>query len=130
FYLSKDGNEACLATQCEATDARGIFPCFDEPEHKAILAWTVTAPKGHHVLTNGAMASKKAAGKLVTWTFKPTAPMASYLAACVIGPFAATSSVKANGTPFAVWALGGKHKLGNHGRDLAAKMLPWYEEYF
>ncbi len=130
LYLSKDGKEACLATQCEATDARTILPCFDEPEYKAIFAWTITAPKKHRVLTNGALSSRKVKGNLATTTFKPTAPMASYLVACVIGPFKATKTVQANGTPFAVWALGGKEKLGNHGRDLAAEMLPWYEDYF
>ncbi|MES2154471.1 MAG: M1 family metallopeptidase [bacterium] len=130
LYLSKDGSEVCLATQCEATDARAILPCFDEPEHKAVFAWTVTAPAKHRVLTNGAQVSRKVKGGLATTTFEPTGPMASYLAACVIGPFASTKTTQANGTPFAVWALGGKQNLGNHGRDLAAQMLPWYEDYF
>lgn len=130
LYLSKDGKEVCLATQCEATDARQFIPCFDEPEYKASFAWTVTAPKKHRVLTNGAPVARKVKGNIATSTFQPTAPMASYLVACVIGEFAGTKTVKAKGTPFAVWALGGKQNLGNHGRDLAAKMLPWYEDYF
>jgi puromycin-sensitive aminopeptidase len=130
LYLSKDGGEACLATQCEATDARAIVPCLDEPDRKAVFALRVTAPKGQTVLANGAALSRSDQGDRTAWTFAPTPPMSSYLLALAIGPFAATDAVEARGVPFRVWALAGKQRLGQHGRDLAAQMLPWYEDYF
>jgi puromycin-sensitive aminopeptidase len=130
LYLSKDGGEACLATQCEATDARAIVPCFDEPDRKAVFALRVTAPTGQTVLANGALVSRQEEGAATAWTFAPTPPMSSYLLAFAIGPFAGTDAVEARGVPFRVWALGGKERLGAHGRDLAAQMLPWYEDYF
>jgi puromycin-sensitive aminopeptidase len=130
LYHSQDGPESCLATQCEATDARAIVPCLDEPDRKAVFALRVTAPKGLTVLANGAAMGQHVAGERTTWTFAPTPPMSSYLLALAVGPFAATDAVEARGVPFRVWALGGKQRLGAHGRDLAARMLPWYEDYF
>ena len=35
LYRAKDGPEQVLSTQCEETDARKIFPCWDEPAFKA-----------------------------------------------------------------------------------------------
>ncbi|MHB8634564.1 MAG: M1 family metallopeptidase, partial [Thermoplasmatota archaeon] len=130
LYLSRDGAEVCLATQCEATDARAIFPCLDEPDRKARFAWKVTAPAGLQVLANGALERRRVVGNKEVWTFRPTAPMASYLAAVAIGPFAGTPERTARGVPFRVWALGGKAPLGKTGRDFAARLLPWYHDYF
>ncbi len=56
--------------------------------------------------------------------------MASYLIACAIGAFQATPELEMDGTPFQVWALGGREKLGVHARDFAARLLPWFEDYF
>src|SRR5688572_15685437 len=44
LYLAQDRPEQLLCTQCEATDARAIFPCFDEPTFKAQFALDVTTP--------------------------------------------------------------------------------------
>src|SRR5688500_4671262 len=57
LYLAKDGPEVCLCTQCEETDARGIFPCWDEPTFKASFAWNVTTDADMTVLANGPLVS-------------------------------------------------------------------------
>ena len=130
LYLSKDGDETCLATQCEATDARRILPCMDEPDRKAVFALRVTAPAGLTVLANGAVEGRAEEDGRAVWTFKPVGPMSSYLLALCIGDFRAADAVTERGVPFRVWTLGGKEGIGTLARDLASEMLPWYEDYF
>ncbi len=130
LYLSQDGDRACLATQCEATDARTILPCFDEPEYKATWQWTITAPEALTVLANGHEESSTTADGQTTHVFAATAPMSSYLIACCIGDFTATDALDARGHAMRVWAMRGQEQHGDHGNALAARMLPWYEDYF
>ncbi len=132
LYLARDAEERCLVTQCEATDARAVFPCFDEPAFKARLAWTVTAPAGQVVLTNGVLAERKPSEdqKSETWRFEETPPISSYLSGLAVGAFAATPEHVERGVPHRVWALGGKQRFGTHARDFAARCQSWYEDYF
>lgn len=57
LYLSKyisNGTEKLIAsTQLEATNARKMFPCFDEPHFKSTFKLKVTHPSNRHALSNG-----------------------------------------------------------------------------
>lgn len=132
LFLSKDGPDELLCSQCEATGARAIIPCWDEPTFKASFAWTVTTAPGLTVLTNGKPlgAEPSADGTSVTWRFAPTKPMASYLVALAIGDFASTPERVVNGVPLRVWALKGKEALGAFALDITAELLTFYEDYF
>ena len=130
LYLSKDGAEECLATQCEETDARGIFPCFDEPAFKARVLLTVTTTPDVLVLANAPLASTDQAGDLKTWRFQPTQVMSSYLFALVIGKVASAGELVVRGVPLRVYAMEGKETLGAYGNEFAASLLPWFEDYF
>ncbi|MFI5278358.1 MAG: M1 family metallopeptidase, partial [Ktedonobacterales bacterium] len=132
LFLSKDGPDEMLCSQCEATGARAIIPCWDEPTFKATFAWAVTTAPGQTVLTNGKLLATEpsADGASVTWRFAPTQPMASYLIALAIGDFASASERTVNGIPLRIWALKGKEPLGAFALDITEHLLPFYESYF
>jgi puromycin-sensitive aminopeptidase len=133
LYLAQDGPERCLTTQCEETDCRKIFPCWDEPTFKAQFAWTITTDAENTVvLANGPLREVRdsADGKSKTWTFAATKPMSSYLCALVIGDMAGTPEEVVNGTPIRVWALRGKEEMGRFAHEYTTKLIPWYEHYF
>lgn len=132
LYYASDGVESCLCTQCEETDARGIFPCFDEPTFKAQFAWEVTTDPKLTVLANGPLlgTTESEDGKSKTWRFAPTKPMSSYLVALVIGDIASTPEETVAGVPLRVWAMRGKEKMGQYALEYTKRLLPWYNDYF
>lgn len=132
LYTAKDGPEECLCTQCEETEARRIFPCFDEPTFKAGFAWKVTTAKEHTVLANGPLleVEESADGDSRTWSFAPTKLMSSYLVALVIGDVASTEESAVGDTTLRIWALRGKEGMGEFAHNYTARLFPWYEEYF
>ena len=130
LYLAQDRPEQMLCTQCEATDARGIFPCFDEPTFKAQFAIEITTSPDMTVLANGPLLSVEENDSGKTWKFAPTKTMSSYLVAFAIGNIASTPEQVVNGIPLRVWAMQGKEQLGAFAQEYTARLLPWYEEYF
>ena len=57
LYLSKANNRRYAVTQLEATDARRMFPSFDEPAFKATYALTAIIDKSDTAISNGAVLS-------------------------------------------------------------------------
>lgn len=120
------------ATQMEPTDARRMFPCFDEPDFKATFKLKVTVDQGNTAISNGAIAretkQKGSSKRLIE--FAPTPRMSTYLVALLVGPFSSTPPVVANSIPIRVWAVKGSEKLGIFARNQAAKMMPYFLNYF
>ncbi|MCC6811265.1 MAG: M1 family metallopeptidase [Deltaproteobacteria bacterium] len=131
LYLAKEGKERSLVSQCEATDARAIFPCMDEPEFKATLEWTVRTDKGLTVITNGVPRGplKNEKGRAVH-RFLATRPVSTYLAAVTIGAYEATKAEKVSGVPCRVLTAVGKKSQTGAAAEVTRFVLPWYERYF
>ena len=88
-YTDADGDEQVIATtQFEATDARRAFPCWDEPDFKAVFA--VTLDRGRR--PDGGLATAAWSPTIRSATasggsrFADTMKMSTYLVAFVVGP--------------------------------------------
>ncbi|MBW3575577.1 MAG: M1 family peptidase, partial [Actinobacteria bacterium] len=62
-YTDADGAERVIATtQMEATDARRVFPCWDEPDRKATFAVTLVVADGLMAVSNAGIVAEEPTG--------------------------------------------------------------------
>lgn len=88
LYKTTEADEAYVATQFEAVDARRAFPSFDQPEFKTPFEVTLTVPAGDVAISNGPeTASRPVANGQKEVTFQTTKPLPTYLVAVAVGPF-------------------------------------------
>jgi aminopeptidase N len=78
-FTDDGGAERVLATtQMEATDARRAFPCWDEPDAKAVFGVTLVVPDDLLAISNAGELSRTPAGDgTVAVRFADTMPMST-----------------------------------------------------
>ena len=89
FTLARGGDRYAF-TQLEATYARRVFPCFDEPGFKVPFEVTLLVPHGLATIANTRETSRAPEPGNIPWdrvTFAPTEALPSYLVAVAVGPF-------------------------------------------
>ncbi len=119
------------ATQMEPTDARRVFPCFDEPAYKAVFRIKIITDKNLVALSNSPIASEKEiANEKKEIQFEDTPKMSTYLLCMVIGDFKCTGETKAGTVPVKVWAVNGKEQLGHYALEESGKILDCLSSYF
>jgi aminopeptidase N len=129
-YQKPDGGKGMLlSTQFEATDARRMFPCWDEPAFRAVFRLSMTVPADWATLSNMPIASRQVHGKLATVTFQDSPKMPSYLVEFSGGDLAEISA-ESGGYKFGVWAVRGQEKNGEYALANAQQILADYNDYF
>jgi aminopeptidase N len=118
-----------LATQFESTDARRMFPCWDEPAFRATFDLTATVPAAFTSVSNMPIAKRVVNGALATTTFARTPPMPSYLVAYVAGDFTSLAATH-DGTGFRVWTIKGQEAGGAAMLAMSQQILADYNAYF
>ena len=88
FTDPQDGN-TYLYSHSEPSDARRIFPCFDQPDLKAQCTVRMTVPQGWVALSNQPETTREAGTHGDTVTFRATPPLSTYLMAFAAGPYVA-----------------------------------------
>jgi puromycin-sensitive aminopeptidase len=136
FYRSRfrtdDGVERTIATtQFEATDARRAFPCWDEPEHKAVFAVTLLVPEELQAVSNTRPISDTPTGDgRRRIEFADSMKMSTYLVAFVVGPLEFTDPVDVDGVPLRVVHTPGRGHLANFALDAGAFALRYFADYY
>lgn len=131
-FTDETGRERVVATtQFEETDARRAFPCFDEPDRKAVFSITVDVPVGMLAVSNGPeIEATDIAGGRRRVRFGDTIAMSTYLVAVVVGPLEATAAVDVDGVALRVVHAPGKSALTGTAIETATHALRFYTEYF
>lgn len=136
FYRStfrdENGNELVIATtHMESTDARRAFPCWDEPDRKAIFSITLDVPAGLAAVSN--WPEEETEELEDGWRrvrFGDTIPMSTYLVAFVVGPMEITGPRMAGNIPIRVVHPPGKSHLTDLAFDCAAHALGFFVDWF
>ena len=131
-YTDAEGNDHTIATsQCQATDARRVLPCWDEPDFKATFKTTIVAPHGLEAYSNGKeLARTVLADGRVEFEFAETMPMSTYLLAFTVGPFEATDPVDFRGVPTRIIVPVGNLALTEYALDAAVWCLEYLSDYY
>ena len=140
FYRSTfrdgDGAERVIATtQMQATDCRRAFPCWDEPDFKAVFGITLVIDPALVAVSNGPEIAREdrptgPSGPRVAVRFADTMVMSTYLVAFVVGPLEITDPVDVGGVPLRIVHVPGKGHLTGMGLDIGAFALSWFQDYY
>jgi puromycin-sensitive aminopeptidase len=131
-YTDDGGATHTLATtQFEATDARRAFPCFDEPDRKAVFSVSLDVPAGLEGYSNAPVRSESPlSGGGRRLVFADTMIMSTYLVAFVVGDLVATDPVDVDGTPVRIVHVRGKQDMTGFALEAAAHALRFFTDWF
>lgn len=135
FYRStyKDASgtlQMLAATQFEATDARRAFPCWDEPDFKAVFATSLVIDPRLTAISNTSVASEFIENDKKVVRFIDTIKMSTYLVAFIVGQLEPSKPVFVGKTPLRLWTVPGKQPLTPFGQDIAVTSLKFFEDYY
>ena len=127
-----------LGTQFEATDARRMFPCWDEPSFRSRFQLTAVVPEKFMAVSNMPVESETESPKAMTRAGRE--PARKCVSAChlrcraIWSCFARANSTRSRpnrmGVKLRVIATKGKAEMGRYALESAAKILHYYNEYF
>ena len=125
-----DGSDY-LYTLLVPADANQLFPCFDQPDLKARVTFSLTTPRTWTALANGSITRADTSAEHITRHFTETRPLSTYLIAFAAGPWQRTTSI-ANGRSISVYIRKSRAKEADADTLLALthRAIGWMEQYF
>jgi puromycin-sensitive aminopeptidase len=135
FYRSTYTDEAgethtIATTQFESVDARRAFPCWDEPDRKAVFEVTLTIDRELDAFSNSPISEVRRVGDKNVVRFSPTMKMSTYLVALIVGQLETTETVDVDGVPLRVVFPPGKRHLADFALAIGSFSLRFFTEYF
>jgi alanyl aminopeptidase len=138
LYKTVIADDAYLFTQFQPTDARRMFPGFDEPGFKTPFDVSVTTRDGNAVIGNTPVRRTKPAGDgLKRVELERTLPLPTYLIALAVGPLDVVeapplppNAVRSRPLPLRGVATRGKGPRLAYALANTAAMVEFLEGYF
>jgi len=118
-----------LGTQFEATDARRMFPCWDEPSFRARFQLTAIVPKNFTAVSNMPVEKETPVANGKEIRFATTPPMASYLNVLCAGELD-TLSASLQNVNHGIVTTKDKAAQGRYALDTSQQILTYYNDYF
>ena len=129
-YRLPDGNTGTMiSTQLESTDARRVFPCWDEPAFRATFTLSTTLPAAWTAVANMPVVRRTVSGPLATTTFARTPRMSPYLVELSAGDLRSIG-LEDHGLHLGLWAVGGHEQEGAWALSNTRDIVADYGEYF
>ncbi len=130
-YTGVDGEVQTIATtQFESVDARRCFPCFDEPDRKAVFEVALIVEPGVEAISNSPVIGVDPVGTKRRIRFSPTMKMSTYLVAFVVGKLETSETIDVDGVPLRVVCTPGKAGLADFALEVGAFALRFFTDYF
>ena len=118
-----------LGTQFEATDARRMFPCWDEPGFRARFQLTAVVPENFVAVSNMPVEKETKVAEGKEFRFAMTPPMPSYLNVLCAGELEGIFA-KVKGVNHGVLATKGKAEMGRYALESSQQILEYMNDYF
>ncbi|HEY9870014.1 MAG TPA: M1 family metallopeptidase, partial [Candidatus Obscuribacterales bacterium] len=132
-YKDDRGEQKVIATtQFEATDARRAFPCWDEPDRKAVFKVRLVVDQHLTAISNAAVVSETplAGTTKKEVVFADTIKMSTYLVAFIVGEFEGSEPIEVDGSPIRIWSVKGKQHLSKFARQSAKASTAFFSKYY
>jgi puromycin-sensitive aminopeptidase len=132
-YKDDRGEQKVIATtQFEATDARRAFPCWDEPDRKAVFKVRLVVDQHLTAISNAAVVSETpvAGTTKKEVVFADTIKMSTYLVAFIVGEFEGSEPIEVDGSPIRIWSVQGKKHLSKFARRSAQASTGFFSKYY
>ena len=130
-YKSSSQEKIMISTQFEPTDARRMFPCWDEPSYKANFTIELIIPQHLEGLSNMPVKSVKTNKRAMKHIiFDESPPMSTYILAIVIGELESITHTTKEGTTISIWTTKGNKNLGLFALDTSTRILDYMNKYF
>ena len=129
--LSLNRNDDYLYTLLVPDRARTLFPCFDQPDLKAVYTLSLTIPEKWKAVANGGIRNIQQIETSKRIDFEPTEPLSTYLFSFVAGDLQQSDYLR-NGRPIGVYHRetdAGKWAQIDQIADQIYFCLQWMEEY-
>jgi len=129
-YETPQGPRMMLGTQMESTDARRVFPGWDEPVFRATYDITFVIPENLMGVSNMPIVKEEPAGAgLKALTFARTPSMPSYLVALYAAEFEAVGG-EFQGVKLRILTTAGKSDSAHYALAATKTVLAYFYDYF